>query len=255
MRENKRPYIFVTNDDGVNAKGIKTLVKLMCELGDVVVVAPDGARSGMSNALTVNEPIRYKTIEKTESLTIYSCTGTPTDCVKLAFDEILTRKPDLLVSGINHGSNAAVNVIYSGTMGATLEGCEKGVSSIGFSLCDHSADADFSCFEPYILKIAKEVLKKGLPDSVCLNVNAPVGELKGVKVARQCKGRWVNEFNKQQGADGETEYQLVGEFQNLEPNATDTDEWVLSQGYVSIVPTETDLTVYPMIKELNQWNW
>ncbi len=255
MTQKKRPYIFVTNDDGVNSNGIKTLVRLMCELGDVVVVAPDGPRSGMSNALTVHHPIRYKTIEQTENLTIYSCTGTPTDCVKLAFDEILTRTPDLLVSGINHGSNAAINVIYSGTMGATLEGCEKSVPSIGFSLCDHSADANFSYFEPYISKIAQQVLEKGLPASVCLNVNAPVGELKGMQVVRQCKGRWVNEFDKQEGADGTTEYQLVGEFRNLEPDATDTDEWALSQGYVSIVPTETDLTVYPMIKELNQWNW
>ncbi len=255
MKKNKRPYIFITNDDGVNSKGIKTLIKLMCQLGDVVVVAPDGARSGMSNALTVNHPIKYKTIENKENLTIHSCTGTPTDCVKLAFDEILTKTPDLLVSGINHGSNASINVIYSGTMGATLEGCEKGIPSIGFSLCDHSADADFSYFEPYILKIAQKVIEQGIPNSVCLNVNAPVGKLKGVQIVRQCKGRWVNEFNKQQDADGKTEYQLVGEYQNLEPNAIDTDEWVLSQGYVSIVPTKTDLTDYAIIKDLNKWSW
>ncbi len=255
MTDKKRPYIFITNDDGVDSKGIKTLTKLMCQLGDVVVFAPDGARSGMSNALTINKPVVYKTIQESESLTIYSCSGTPTDCVKLAFDEVLTRTPDLLVSGINHGSNAAINVIYSGTMGATLEGCEKGVPSVGFSLCNHDVEADFSAFEPYILKIAQKVLKKGLPKSVCLNVNAPLGELKGMKVVRQCKGRWVNEFEQKKNSNGEIEFWVVGEFQNLEPNATDTDEWALNQGYISIVPTTTDLTQYDFIPYLDKWNY
>jgi 5'-nucleotidase len=175
-----RPLILITNDDGDTANGINVLTRLMMEIGDVVVMAPDGGRSGQSNAITVSHPIRYTKIEEREGLIRYKCTGTPTDCVKLALHDILDRKPDLLVSGINHGSNAAINVIYSGTMGAVLEGCENGLTSIGFSICDHSLQADFSVFEKYILQITRETLKNGLPYGVCLNVNAPKGEFKGI---------------------------------------------------------------------------
>jgi len=249
-----KPLILITNDDGDTAKGIQVLTRLMCQLGDVVVVAPDGPRSAQSNALTVTHPIRFKLQEEIPGLKRYACSGTPTDCVKLALNEILDRKPDLIVSGINHGSNAAVNVIYSGTMGAVLEGCENGVLSLGFSLCDHSFNADFKYFEPYILKITSEALSKGLPRGICLNINAPMGEIKGVKVARQCDGQWTKEFARRTDPQGRTYFWLTGNFENFEPQAEDTDEWALNEGFVSIVPTKIDMTAYNMLDEVAGWN-
>ena len=248
-----KPLILITNDDGHDAKGIELLTRLMMQIGDVVVVAPDGPRSAQSNALTVTHPIRFKKLEETEGLKRYSCTGTPTDCVKLALNEIVERKPDLLVSGINHGSNAAINVIYSGTMGAVLEGCENGILSIGFSICDHSYDADFSNFEPFILKITRAALENGLPHATCLNVNAPTGEIAGVRVARQCDGRWAKEFAKRSDPQGRSYFWLTGYFDNHEPEATDTDEWALSKGFISIVPTKIDLTAYDALEIVNGW--
>jgi 5'-nucleotidase len=247
-----RPYILITNDDGDTSKGIEVLTRIMMQIGDVVVVAPDGPRSGQSNALTVTHPIRFKKLEEKEGLIRYSCTGTPTDCVKLALNEIVEHRPDLVVAGINHGSNSAINVIYSGTMGAVLEGCENGINSIGFSINNHSHDADFTFFEPFILKIATEVLKNGLPDGTCLNVNAPIGEIAGMKVARQCKGRWTKEFAKRADPQGRTYFWLTGYFENHEPDATDTDEWVISQGYISVVPTKIDMTDYEILDSLKK---
>lgn len=255
MIQNTRPLILITNDDGDFAKGIEVLTRLMLPLGDVVVLAPDGPRSGQSNALTINHPIRYKLLEQTDGLVRYSCTGTPTDCVKLALNDALTRKPDLLVSGINHGSNSAINVIYSGTMGAALEGCENGIPSIGFSLCDHSPNADFSAFEPYITRIAQQVLAHGLPNNVCLNVNAPEGEIKGAKVVRQCMGNWTKEYAKRVDPVGRNYFWLTGYFDNHEPDAEDTDEFALKHGYVSIVPTKIDLTAHEMISEIAKWDF
>ncbi|MHB9054595.1 MAG: 5'/3'-nucleotidase SurE [Paludibacteraceae bacterium] len=249
-----KPYILVTNDDGVYAPGLVTLTKLMRQLGDVIVVAPDGPRSGQSNAITVNVPIRFREIEKENGLTIYSCTGTPTDCVKMAFENLVTRKPDLVVAGINHGSNAAINVIYSGTMGAVFEGCEHGVSSIGFSLCDHSIDANFSEFEPYILKITGETLKHGLPRNICLNVNAPTGQLKGIRTARQCTGQWVKELAMKTDPRGKEYFWLTGYYENQEPESEDTDEWMLSNGYVSVVPITIDMTAFKFMDKLNRWD-
>ena len=179
-----KPTILITNDDGVNAPGIRVLIRLMKQIGNVIVVAPDGPRSGQSNAITVHTPVRYRLLESSDGLTVYSCNGTPTDCVKLAFNDIIDQDPDLVVAGINHGSNSAINVIYSGTMGAVLEGCQHGVASIGFSLCDHAHEADFTTFEPYILQIARETLKNGLPENICLNVNAPVGEILGTRITQ-----------------------------------------------------------------------
>lgn len=251
--ELKRPYILITNDDGADAKGIHVLTSLMMQIGDVIVVAPDGPRSAQSNALTVTHPIRIRKIEEREGLIRYSCTGTPTDCVKLALNEVVDRKPDLLVSGINHGSNAAINVIYSGTMGAVLEGCENSIPSIGFSICDHSLEADFKAFEPYILKICRMILKNGLPKNTCLNVNAPVGGIKGLKVARQCYGCWTKEFAKRTDPQGRAYYWLTGNFENFEPESTDTDEWALANGYVSMVPTKIDLTAYDFMEQLKGW--
>lgn len=251
----KTPLILITNDDGADAKGIEVLTRLMCEIGDVVVMAPDGARSAQSNALTVTQPIRFKKIEETVGLVRYSCTGTPTDCVKLALNEIVDRKPDLLVSGINHGSNAAINVIYSGTMGAVLEGCENGILSIGFSLCNHSLDADFTIFESYITQITKLALQNGLPYGTCLNVNAPMGEIAGIRVSRQCDGKWTKEFAKRTDPQGRAYFWLTGHFENHEPHAAETDEWALSQGYVSVVPTKIDMTAYQAMDEIRGWEF
>lgn len=249
-----RPLILVTNDDGINARGIRILARLMTQIGNVVVVAPDWPQSGQSNAITVSTPIRFRMLEQNGSLTYYSCSGTPTDCVKLALNEILDRKPDLLVSGINHGSNSAINVIYSGTMGAAFEGCEHNIPSIGFSLTDHDVNADFSHFEPYILAISKIVLKKGLSPHICLNINAPVGEIKGMKVVRQCDGYWKKEFEKRSDPRGNGSYYwMTGYFENREPSATDTDEWALANGYISIVPTTIDMTSYSALEEMKKW--
>lgn len=249
-----KPYILITNDDGCNAPGINVLTELMMQIGEVVVVAPDGPRSGQSNAITVTRPIRFHLLDKTEGLTRYSCTGTPTDCVKLALNEIVERKPDLLVSGINHGSNATINVIYSGTMGAVLEGCENGIASIGYSICNHNVDADFSLFAPYILQTARETLKNGLPKGVCLNINAPDGEILGTRISRQCIGKWTKEFEKRVDPAGRTYFWLTGHFENHEPDAQDTDEWALSNGFISVVPTKTDMTAHEMIDKMKHWN-
>jgi len=249
------PLILVSNDDGVDAEGINVLAELMSEIGDVLVLAPAFPQSGQSNAITVTAPIRFKKVGEKGNITRYSCTGTPTDCVKLALNELLCgRKPDLLVSGINHGSNAAINVIYSGTMGAAFEGCENGIPSIGFSINDHDMDVDFNFFKPYVLQIAKMVLEKGLPNRVCLNVNAPVGEIKGIRIARQCNGFWTKEFEKRDDPRGNGYYYwMTGYFHNLEPDASDTDEWALANGYISIVPTRIDMTDYQMMEDLKKW--
>ena len=248
-----KPYILITNDDGYEAPGLRVLTSLMMEIGEVIVVAPDGPRSAQSNALTVTQPIRFKLIEEKEGLKRYCCTGTPTDCVKLALNEIVERRPDLIVSGINHGSNSAVNVIYSGTMGAVLEGCENGILSIGFSIDSHSLDADFSNFEPFILKITREALKKGLKRGICLNVNAPKGQIEGIKVARQSDGQWVKEYEKRTDPQGRNYFWLTGYFENNEPEAEDTDEWAILNNYISIVPTKIDLTAYEAMEEVEGW--
>ncbi|MBN2764843.1 MAG: 5'/3'-nucleotidase SurE [Paludibacteraceae bacterium] len=250
-----KPLILITNDDGDAAPGINILTKLMLQIGDVVVMAPDGARSGQSNAITVTHPVRFRKLEEHEGLIRYACTGTPTDCVKLALNDVLARKPDLLVSGINHGSNAAINIIYSGTMGAVLEGCDNGIPSIGFSICDHSPNADFSNFEKFITQITLQTLNNGLPDGTCLNVNAPVGEIKGIRVSRQCKGNWTKEFAKRTDPHGKAYYWLTGYFNNHEPQAQDTDEWALANGYISVVPSKIDLTDYEQLSFVRKWNF
>ncbi|MDP3445695.1 MAG: 5'/3'-nucleotidase SurE [Ignavibacteria bacterium] len=247
-----KPLILITNDDGDFAKGIAVLTRLMTQLGDIIVVAPDGPRSAQSNALTVTHPIRFRLLEQSDGLTRYSCSGTPTDCVKLALNEIVPRTPDLLVSGLHHGSNAAIKVIYSGTMGAVLEGCENAIPSVGYSICDYSPDADFEQFAPFILEIARKVLASGLPHGVCLNVNSPTGELKGLKVARQCDGRWVKEFVKKTDPQGRAYFWLTGQFENHEPASEDTDEWALANGFVSVVPTKIDLTAHQLIGEFKK---
>ncbi len=254
MEEKGHPLILITNDDGVFAKGINTLVDIALLFGDVVVFAPDVVRSGMSNAITPHNPVVFSKLFSENRLTVYSCTGTPTDCVKLSCYALFKdRKPDLLLSGINHGSNASINVIYSGTMGAAFEGCANRIPSIGFSLCDHSWDADFSASTHYVKSIIGMVLEKSLPNEVCLNVNIPAGEIKGVKICRQALGYWKEEFESRQDKNGSTGYWLTGEFVNQEPEAEDTDDWALANGYVSIVPTSIDLSNKEYINAIKDW--
>lgn len=247
MSENKnKPLILVTNDDGYLAKGINSLVESLIGLGEIVVVAPDGPRSGMSSAITSIHPIRFHLIRKDEEndITVYACTGTPVDCVKLGISEILDRKPDLLVSGINHGSNASVCVLYSGTMGAAIEGALFKVPSIGFSLLDHAYDADFNHTYPITRALSEQILKTGLPTGVCLNVNIPHAndELKGMKVCRQAAGQWIEEFKRSEDGANKQVFWLTGRFENDEPNDKATDEWALANGYASIVPIKVDMT-------------
>ncbi len=245
MTEN-RPLIFITNDDGYQAKGINELIDALKDFAELIVVAPDGPRSGMSSAITSLHPIRVRQVKDTELLKIYSCTGTPVDCVKLGLSQILKdRQPDLVVTGINHGSNASICVHYSGTMGAAIEGCIFKIPSVGFSLLDHHSDADFDPAKPFILDICKQVYETKLPAGVCLNVNIPMGnDLKGVRVCQQAMGQWVEEFR--EGTDGYDQkiYWLTGRFRNDEPDNTKTDEYALAQGYISVVPINVDATAY-----------
>ncbi|NLX65688.1 MAG: 5'/3'-nucleotidase SurE, partial [Bacteroidales bacterium] len=214
--DNRKPLILVTNDDGYQAKGIVSLTEAMRNLGEVIVFAPDAHRSGMSSALTTGTPLRARLLKREENLTVYVCNGTPADCVKLAMNEFVERKPDLLVAGINHGSNAGISVIYSGTMGAAIEGCIFDVPSIGFSLCDFMPDADFSFTMELAGKIASKVIEEGLPKGICLNVNVPVGALKGVKVTTQTQGKWVNEYHRSKDGAGRDVFWMTGNFENWE---------------------------------------
>lgn len=250
--------ILVTNDDGWGAKGILTLVRILTQLGHVTVVAPDGARSGMSNAISVEKPLylrelqdpQWGTEEWHKNTTIYTTNGTPSDCVKLAIDVLFdgdATRIDLLASGINHGSNAAINVIYSGTMGACFVGAEHAIPSIGYSIDDHAPDADFSQFEPYILELTRHLVEEGMPYGVCYNINAPKGDLQGVKWTRQCRGFWHKEMVEHIAENGEKYYQLAGEFVNVEPEVEDTDIWAMNNQYVSVHPCTIDQTAYAEI--------
>ncbi|MFP4047593.1 MAG: 5'/3'-nucleotidase SurE [Bacteroidales bacterium] len=255
--EGKRPLILVTNDDGVEAKGIKSLVEMVKPYGDVIVVAPMRAHSGMSHAITVTVPVRYEKLKEEENIIVYGCSGTPVDCVKLAFSEIVPDKPDLLVSGINHGSNASVSIIYSGTMAAVIEGCINNIPSVGFSLLDFHPDADFDASIHYGRKIIQHILKKGLPEHTCLNVNIPAVEtpdIQGIKVCRQAKGVWREEFEKRTDPRKGEYFWLTGYFENHEDSAEDTDEWALKHNYISVVPVHIDLTNYKALKDLEDLN-
>ncbi|WMI68487.1 5'/3'-nucleotidase SurE [Mangrovimonas sp. YM274] len=253
-----KPLILVTNDDGITAPGIRTLISIMNEIGEVVVVAPDSPQSGMGHAITVNSTIFVeKVVVDDGPQAEYSCSGTPADCVKLANREILKRKPDLCVSGINHGSNSSINVIYSGTMSAAIEAGVEGIPAIGFSLLDYNWNANFEGTRRYIKTIVENVLKEKLPKDVVLNVNLPnlpEGEIKGIKVCRQARANWVEEFDKRHSPQGREYYWLTGKFVNLD-HGEDTDEWALEHGYVSVVPVQFDLTAHHCIQNLNTWNF
>lgn len=255
--KSKKPLILVTNDDGLEAKGLRELVEVVRPLGRVVVVAPADAQSGMSHAITVKNPLRMKKMYEEPDLLMYKCNGTPVDCVKLACNQLLKEKPDLLVSGINHGSNSSTSVFYSGTLGATLEGCINEIPSIGFSLLSLESDADFTAAKSIARKIISKVMENDLPHSVCLNVNIPKGsadEIKGIKICRQNRGFWREEFDKRTDPLGRHYFWLTGYYHNSEPEAGDTDEWALRNNYVSVVPLQTDLTAYTMMDKIRQWD-
>ncbi|MDR3705036.1 MAG: 5'/3'-nucleotidase SurE [Paludibacteraceae bacterium] len=251
----QKPLILVTNDDGVTARGIRSLVESVRPLGEVLVVAPDAPRSAQASALTVTNPLRVKKIEEEDGLTIYQCNGTPADCVKLAINQLAPRRPDIVVSGINHGTNSSISIIYSGTMGAAIEGCVAGIPSVGFSLCSYDPRADFDSAIQYAYTITQKVLAEGLPKTVCLNVNIPEKHhhIQGIKICRQSEGYWSEEFLKRQDPSGKNYYWLSGEFINAEQMSDDTDEWALEHGYVSIVPVKVDMTAYEFIDDLNKW--
>ena len=254
----ERPLILVSNDDGITAPGIRALVEAVQPLGDVVIVAPDSPQSGMGHAVTITKPLRLDQI-RTDiygELQAWQCSGTPADCVKLAVSKVLHRKPDLLVSGINHGSNSSINVIYSGTMSAAVEGAIESIPSVGFSLLDYSYDADFSYAKKVAHTVAKNILTNGLPKGTLLNVNIPKlkeADSKGIKVCRQALAKWEEEFDERKDPNGRTYYWLTGKFVNYD-KGEDTDEWALHNGYVSLVPVHFDLTAHESIAFINQWN-
>ncbi len=254
-----KPLILVTNDDGITAPGLRALVRFMKDLGDVVVVAPDSPQSGMGHAITLDSTLYSKKMRvdlENGAKEEHSCSGTPADCVKLALQEILSRKPDICVSGINHGSNSSINVIYSGTMSAAIEAGIEGIPAIGFSLCDYSWNADFESAGGYIKKIVSEAILNKMPRGVVLNVNIPklsTSEIKGIKIARQARANWKEKFDKRTNPMGKDYYWLTGEFELLD-KGEDTDEWALANGYISVVPTQFDLTAHHAIEHIANWN-
>lgn len=247
-----KPLILLSNDDGYQARGIHCLVEMLRPIARMIVVAPDSARSGMACACTFNQPVYKTLIHQDEDVTIWSCTGTPVDCIKLAFNDICTETPAMIIGGINHGDNSAINAHYSGTMGIAFEGCMKGVPSVAFSLDNHAPDADFAPCAEGIVRITRYVLEHGLPPHTCLNVNFPqVPVIKGVRVCRMAYGDWKQEFDKAiHPRTGGDYYWLTGYFQLEETTNTDTDRQALQQGYAAITPVTLDLTDYALKQQL-----
>jgi 5'-nucleotidase len=255
----KRPLILITNDDGITAPGIRALIGVMNKIGEVVVVAPDRPQSAMGHAITINSTLHCTKIKLDKGpQKEFSCSGTPADCVKLAVNELLDRKPDICVSGINHGSNSSINVIYSGTMSAALEAGIQGIPAIGFSLLDYRWGANFEPLKPAVRSITENAIKNGIPQNVVLNVNLPKissrKELNGIKVCRQARAHWIEKFDKRTNPMGKDYYWLTGEFIN-EDKGEDTDEFALGKNFISIVPVQYDLTAHHAIQELNTWNF
>src|SRR5665213_687968 len=250
------PTILVVNDDGITAPGIKALMNVMDELGNVVVVAPDSPQSGMGYAITIGSPLRLDKVEIYEGIESYSCSGTPVDCVKLAVNKVLKgKKPDLCVSGINHGLNNSINILYSGTMSAAVEGAIESIPSIGFSLDDYTSGANFSHCIKYVKEIALQVLKNGLPAGTLLNVNFPdTPHIKGIKICRQANAKWAEEFDERIDPNKRPYYWLTGVFQ-MNDSGEDTDVWALEHNYASVVPVQFDMTAHYAIPVLNGWNF
>jgi 5'-nucleotidase len=254
----ERPIILITNDDGITAPGIRNLVEAVKDLGEIIVVAPDKPQSGMGHAITIGVPLRLTKMPGIfGEIEAWQASGTPVDCVKLAVDKILHRKPDICLSGINHGANHSINVIYSGTMSAAMEASIEGIPSIGFSLLDFQYEADFTAARHYVHKIVKDMLYLEKDKHFLLNVNIPKGpleEIKGIKISRQAYAKYDESFDERMDPNGKKYYWLTGEFINHD-DGTDTDVWALKNKYVSIVPVQFDLTNYTLKKELEKtWN-
>lgn len=259
MSEGKKKLeILVTNDDGVHAKGLHELIEVAREFGSVLVAAPAEGNSGMSHAITVKYPLRAEKVKQEDGFVMYQCWGTPVDCIKLAFNRFLTRSPDILLSGINHGSNSSTSIFYSGTMAAAIEGKLYGVPSIGFSLLDYNYDADFSTAKKFVRKIIAGIVNNKTLNGICLNVNIPAvqtDDIQGIKICRQTMGHWLEEFEHRKDPHGRDYYWLTGEFLNKEPEADDTDEWALKNNYVAVVPVQLDFTCYHSKSELEKINF
>lgn len=250
--------ILVTNDDGVTAPGIRALIEAVSPLGKVVVVAPDSPQSGQGHAITIGTPLRLEQVDIFEGIEAWQCSGTPVDCVKLARDKILHRLPDLCVSGINHGANHSINVIYSGTMSAAMEAAIEGVPSVGFSSLDYSFDQDFILSKKVAFTIAKKMLETKLPEGTLFNVNIPIAreeEFKGIRISRQADAKWVEAFDERRDPRGKKYYWLTGEFVNRD-SGEDTDVWALANNYASLVPVQFDLTDYKLKKQIEaEWKF
>lgn len=247
-----RPLILITNDDGYAAKGLQALVGIAQEFGDILVMAPEGNSSGKSHSITTSQPLRVKEIKHQDNLDIYACNGTPVDCVKLGTEHFCSRKPALVLSGINHGSNSSINVLYSGTMGGVLEGSALGIDAIGFSLLNHSPEADFTPSLPYVRRIIAYTLEHGLPTNVSLNVNIPrleADQIRGIRICHEAKAMWLDSYEKRIDPIGRPYWWLTGKFVCDNPPDT-SDEWALQHGYISVVPTTTDFTDYSAIDRL-----
>lgn len=257
-KEERRPVILVTNDDGYKSTGFAALIEMVKPFGRIIAIAPNEGNSGMSHAITIKTPLRLKRRKRDDDVEMYSVNGTPVDCVKLAMNQIFQIPPDLIISGINHGSNSSVSVFYSGTMAAAIEGCLYHIPSIGFSLLDYTSNPDFSAAIHFGREVVRNVIENGLSNGTCLNVNFPllrIDEIKGIKICRQNSGVWKEEFDKRTDPHGRDYYWLTGYYHNNEPEATDTDEWALNNGYISIVPIKIDITSYKELERLNSWNF
>lgn len=254
---NEKPLILVTNDDGITAPGIKALVESASQFGEILVVAPDKAQSGMGHAITINHPVHYNASNHFgEDIVAYSCSGTPVDCVKMAMHILNGRKPDLVVSGVNHGANYSTNVLYSGTMSAAIEGALHGIPSIGFSLLDFSIDADFTASREIAKRIIEKALVNKIGKDLCLNVNIPnlpIDLINGIKICRQARGFWKDGFEERTTPFGKKYHWLTGSFENYD-GGEDTDLWAIENNYVSVVPTQFDLTAHHAIADLNTWH-
>jgi len=254
----KKPVILVTNDDGITAPGIRNLIEAVKDLGKIIVVAPDKAQSGMGHAITIGVPLRLHKVNFFDDINVeaYQCTGTPVDCVKLAVDKVLHHKPDLCISGINHGANHSINVIYSGTMSAAVEAAIESIPSIGFSLLDYSLEADFTASRHYARIIVEQMISSPPEKHIVLNVNIPIAktdEIKGLKICRQAYAKYVEDFLERTDPHGRKYYWLTGEFVNFD-EGNDTDVWALANNYVSVVPVQFDLTNYKLKEQLEK-NW
>jgi len=249
-----RPTILITNDDGVDAPGIKLLIELLKPYGNLIVVAPDRGQSAKSHAITLHGPLYLNKLRDEEGLKIYSSNGTAVDCTKLALNEIMDKKPDFLFSGINHGTNSSISIIYSGTMGAALEGCIHGIKSVGFSVLNYSPNPDFSVVRKFGDEIIKRIITTDImPEGACINVNFPdvkPKKINGIKVCRQAKSSWIEEFEKRQDHENREYFLLKGYFKNHEPDAKDTDDWALKNKFISIVPVMVDFTHHDNIEKL-----